>query len=95
MRKGYLLHRGPGNLAQKRSLARAFVVCRHVIETLRKLQAKRHVCSPKKGAGHGHGHLKNYKPENHKEHFFVCRLIFITITKKYLIISTPLDPIFI
>ena len=38
--------KGSGETAHKRSLARAFAVRRHVVETLRKFQKKTHVCSP-------------------------------------------------
>ena len=52
MRKGYLSQttsKGSGEPAHKRSLARAFAVRRHIVESFRKLQAKMHICSPKRG----------------------------------------------
>ena len=53
----------------KHSLARAFAVCRLVVETLRKLEAKKKAClQPKYGTVHVH--LKNHKLENYKVPFF-------------------------
>ena len=72
MEKGYLSQvtsKGSCEPAHKRSLARAFAVRRHVVETLKKLQAKK----PKQGTAHAY--LKNHIPENRKGSFFMCPLI--------------------
>ena len=46
------------------SLARAFVVYKHFVKTLRKLRAK-----------NAHGRLKKHKQETFKVSVFVCQLI--------------------
>ena len=45
----------------QRSVTGAFAVRRHVEETLRKFQAKTHLCSPKRGTAHAHWKNINWK----------------------------------
>ena len=60
MRKGYLSHRRPAKV-QASSLARAFAVRIHVVETLRKRLAKIQVCSPNMGLRTGIWRTTNWK----------------------------------
>ena len=46
--------KGSGMPAHKRSLARTFAVCRHIVGTLRKPQAKMHICSPSRDCTFDH-----------------------------------------
>ena len=87
MRKGYLSHRRPATAQVVlciSSLSRAFIVCRHVIETLRKHQAKK---MPVAQIGDYVCTFEKYKLENHKVLFsytgsFQENLLLISKKKK-------------